>query len=344
MRHHAILLLLCGLTLCFSCADDVLEPTFLPTGWKNQTSGTQGDLVDVFFYDNQYGWALSRFDGIGTTTDGGKNWTWHQAVDKQLYYASEVFFLDRTNGWVTTWEGSLYHSVDGGITWEKNKYYEFYSHSRIRNLQFVDAQHGWFHETENLFRTVDGGKTWTRKEIMPMNNPYQLEDIFFLDAQRGWAVGRGRGSVSEGVILSTTDGGENWQQVDTGELPDLFFLHFTDASTGWAVGKYEMFRTSDGGQTWQELPVGYGDPIVDITFIGNTGWLLRQLPNVMYSSVNYPVVSYTQNGGITWAFQNKVTELNNRTSIKALYFTDAQNGWVVGSKGIIWHTSTGGLP
>src|SRR5258706_4222481 len=46
-----------------------------------------------------------------------------------------------------------------------------------------------------------------------------FSDVFFLTPQQGWAVGGG------GIILATTDGGNNWnkKQIGTGELRKITF-------------------------------------------------------------------------------------------------------------------------
>lgn len=345
MKHRTFLLLLGMFCMYWSCSESATESQKIPTGWEVQKPGTMDELVDVFFYDSHYGWVLSKFDGMGRTTNGGKTWTWDSGLSEKLHYATEVYFSDWNTGWALTQGGQLYHSVDGGLTWEENKYYEYYPFSRIRHIQFVDAQHGWFHDDENLFRTVDGGNTWTHQELMAISTPHRLEDIFFIDEQRGWAVGSGGGHVPNGTLISTVDGGEHWQKVDIGELPDLFHLHFVDATTGWVAGNRQIFRTTDGGNTWTELPNEQQELILDITFADNeTGWFITRLPNLMAGSADNPIFSYTLNGGATWFCPNKTITSHNAPQMRALHFIDTKNGWAAGTQGTLWHTTTGGLP
>lgn len=131
--------------------------------------------------------------------------------------------------------------------------------------------------------SADGGATWKQANV-PVSS--DLTALFFVDDQRGWAVGH------DGVILHTGDGGLTWSvQLDgrkTNELllaamqrkaaaepgsaeakallaeaerfkeqgADKPFLDvwFADASTGYAVGAYNLiFHTRDGGKLWEPL-------------------------------------------------------------------------------------------
>ena len=60
-------------------------------------------------------------------------------------------------------------------------------------------------------------------------------------------------AVSErtGIILRTTDGGNNWLSQDSGTTSQLTEVVFTDANTGTAVGESgTILRTTDGGNQW----------------------------------------------------------------------------------------------
>src|SRR4051794_2885949 len=56
-----------------------------------------------------------------------------------------------------------------------------------------------------------------------------LHSVFFVDESRGWAVG------GKGALLSTTDGGEHWEQRRRPVEDTLHEIAFTDAGTGWIV-------------------------------------------------------------------------------------------------------------
>lgn len=344
MKHLVTLAIAGILCLCYSCGDSATEPRWVPTGWEDQAVGTDDDLIDIHFLDNQHGWVLSRPGGVGKTSDGGRTWTWYAHGDNQLRYVKEICFSDSDNGWILT-SDRLFHSPDGGATWAEKKYYDLYTHPFLHHLQFVDAQHGWFHNEYEVFRTVDGGATWSYATVTSIDNDYVLRDVHFIDTQHGWAVGAGTGVESTGVILSTMDGGEHWNMVATGELPELTHIHFVDAQHGWAGGSRTILRTTDGGDTWQSLPYISSHLIVDMTFADDSnGWVIIRPMTVLRGSDSSPVLCHTQDGGDTWTYQNKVSSLPYPANMSALHFNDAQHGWAVGTHGTVWHTTTGGRP
>src|SRR5690606_36931152 len=87
--------------------------------------------------------------------------------------------------------------------------------------------------------------------------------------QQLWAVGH------DGIILHSSDGGQNWQtqRHDPWHAPaedayddnirqgvPLLDVLFSDAEHGFAVGAYALLlATSDGGKTWQEVEI-HGSP------------------------------------------------------------------------------------
>ncbi|MGJ7498013.1 WD40/YVTN/BNR-like repeat-containing protein [Variovorax sp. RT4R15] len=100
----------------------------------------------------------------------------------------------------------------------------------------------------------DGGKTHRQAGTVPVNVP--LTSVSFVDERQGWAAGHA------GVILHTTDGGENWivQHSDVHQDRPLFGVHFFDAKHGVAVGLWSLvLTTNDGGVRWQTVPMPIPD-------------------------------------------------------------------------------------
>ncbi len=68
----------------------------------------------------------------------------------------------------------------------------------------------------------------------------------------------------------------------------------------------------------------------------NNGWIAGR------SGSNTPtVILHTTDAGITWEMQSYIPA-GTDTSWKDVCFVDPDNGWVVGSGGVIWHTANGG--
>ena len=121
---------------------------------------------------------------------------------------------------------------------------------RADNLLLLDAAYAGksivaVGERGQILISADNGITWRQAK-----SPTQatLTALTFTDAKNGWAVGH------DAVILRTSDGGENWQQIHS--APDqqkpLLDVWFKNTLVGYAVGAYgSYYETRDGGKTWQ---------------------------------------------------------------------------------------------
>ena len=124
--------------------------------------------------------------------------------------------------------------------------------------------------------------------------------------------------------------GQGWTSQTSGTTQSLFGVHFTDASTGWAVG-YDgtILHTTNAGATWFFQTSGTINVLLDAHFTDvNTGWAVGAVGTIRH----------TTNGGTTWSSQSSGTT----NSIEDVYFTDANTGWAVGGGGTILHTTNAG--
>src|SRR5439155_27233109 len=89
-------------------------------------------------------------------------------------------------------------------------------------------------------------------------------DLSFSDAITGTIVG------DAGILLQTTNGGEQWNSQPVVTFNYLYGVSFTDPDRGTAVG-YEnpdgrILRTTDGGKSWLRQSSGIGDPFAGLNF------------------------------------------------------------------------------
>ena len=164
-------------------------------------------------------------------------------------------------------------------------------------------------------------------------------DVYALDAERIFVVGYA------GKILATNDGGFSWRQVPSGTTRALYKIHFVDDKQGWICGQEgTMLHTSDGGATWERQKTGTDLYLFSLTFLdAQRGWAIG----------DKAILVETKDGGQHWKVR-KITppsrkNLTNEEAVASqdpvlydLYFRDADNGWVVGEFGSIYHTSDGG--
>ena len=316
--------------------------------WElNNPIPTDANLTDIFYVDNNNGWAVGEHGTILFTNDGGQNWVLQLNISGPFASTFRaVYFTDLLNGWAVgstyipyggTWSSLLYHTNDGGNTWENQ--YSAPTES-FSDVWFVNPDTGWVVGDESylsdgiILYTEDGGVNW--EEQYRVNFKY-LSGICFTDSYNGCAVG------AQGHIVNTSNGGETWE-VRT-SYTSLYFTSvcFTDLNNGWAIGimpgwppNAKIIHTEDGGNSW-EVNYEFGNyeaHDVDAIFFvdANNGWLSYRIPYGTWS------IMHTSDGGETWNTQHPEMSINN---LPTLCFIDSITGWAVGEN-IIINTSDGG--
>jgi photosystem II stability/assembly factor-like uncharacterized protein len=346
------LIIACFFTLSFqSCYEESFIQTIEPKrGWEVQNSGTKYTLTDVFFIDENTGWVVSIFDTVLKTTDGGKTWKKYHCENIYSSYAS-IFFTDKSNGWLAGANGKLMRTTDGGETWKEKIYNtdNSWNGGNLHSLSFTASGTGAFtDEFGTIYFTHDNGETWSIRRGEEWD---YIGTVVFINNLNGWANGSHRNTKSDSshkeytlFMLRTTDGGITWEKSqDSSKQLDRF--KFIDENLGWAVKDNYFVKTTDGGQTWHKR----GDTLTNFRNYFFTdeqnGWLIEFLPRVRYGSREYYPIKRTQDGGLTWQYQNMPAYQNgNYVELGQMHFINSRVGWAVGDYGSIWHTKTGGEP
>ena len=254
----------------------------------------------------------------------------------------DVHFLDAARGWAVGQGGAIVATTDGGQTWTRqDSGFEL----AIRGVHFSDARNGWaVGHLGLILRTTDGGRTWTTQGADAALGQ-NLIRVRAADALTGWIIAE-RGSFA----LRTSDGGETWERRffdNTLPRSDAFVM---DGKRAWvAFTGGGVLSTDDGGESWTALKgvnsVQIGTSGIHFADALN-GWIVgwrgkRQGVASGVQMVKYLTdgfVARTTDGGQTW------TRVDADTG-KFLYdvaFSDARNGWAVGSYGQAMRSSDGG--
>ena len=294
-------------------------------------------LWDVFFLDDQTGWAVGDRGVIWHTATGGRQWRMQSSgAACQL---NSVHFVDAQNGWAVggftkpyagRTEGVVLRTQDGGRRWQRISTPAL---PRLSRVKFVSPNEGWALGDSSamfpggVFTSNDGGRSWSPVPDQTAGG-WLCGD--FRDQQGGAAAGRlGRVDVvtRQGAIGARTPG------LGLRSVKDM---RLSGRTGGWLCGDGGLvLQTSDGGLTWR-IPSGRLPPAVleefDFASVAVRG---RQ---VWVAGTPGTVVFHSPDAGRSW--QRQTT--GQTTPIHALHFADPEHGFAVGALGIVLGTRDGG--
>ncbi len=166
-------------------------------------------------------------------------------------------------------------------------------------------------------------------QLMTGNSGDGLNDVYFIDELAGWAVG------DEGLVLRTTDGGETWDNINSGFSQNFYSVHFVNADRGWIAGYNNgspldgvLLRTTNGGQSWTPQLSGMDNHYEVVHFIDeDTGWVAG---NFTSQPIPY-VITRTTNQGGNWFPSFFDEQVGPYTE---LFFYDFDHGWAATIDGI----------
>ncbi len=207
---------------------------------------------------------------------------------------------------------------------------------------------------------------WTQQSSGVLS---KLTAIVFVDRQRGWAAG------SNGMLLSTEDGGGRWQpallppKMKKEPLLDLWAL---DEKRLLVLGEFGLFnrrpelqwhervfllRTEDRGALWTEAQLAKPplQPNQSLTIRKTTKdtieveepkpapdpVLLRMAfanDRIGWAVGELGTIQTTTDGGATW----KLQIIQTRKILYDISAIDAQQAWIVGAGGLVLRTVDGG--
>ena len=347
------------------------------TTWQAQTiASAAGILNRIDFIDPLNGWAAGfeyedpsadqpAYSGaVYHTSDGGT--TWQRQFDTQTAFVfTGIDFIDALHGWCVGFKGNtsvtggtIYATSDGGATWQNQ------GPSRLlRDVQFIDTDHGYAAGGSPMLRTSDGGDTWEDVEM----KQYEGEGLYALAAGSQYVV-----AVGDHDFVGRSD--HPWDSCEwTSPEPtcydcDCLFeqtyinahykfedIFFIDGNNGWAAGSRSyapqlwgqvILHTTDGGINWQtqyESPPDmdalfyYTHRIDQIRFIDDqTGWAVGGSRRYYESGwVHKGAILHTTNGGQDWQLQGDTLYESQDLEFFALDIIDANTVWALLARGSI---------
>ncbi len=340
--------------------------------WTPVTSGTNLNLTTIKFINSSIGWIAGRDGIILKTTDSGTTWVKENSHTK--YPITSLDFISETTGWAACGKDNgtgdstfILKTKDGGEHWYTQSF-SFGSGEgiNINSVDFIDQKTGWaaggkgaaaFGPKFCIIKTTDSGNTWILQyeeafsifnRIRPNNitgNGFEgLRSVFFKNSNNGYAVG-GYSNDYMRIILSTTDGGEHWNQQSFG-VEDKFLLSIlvTKCGRGWAVGgDGSIFITNDNGQRWVKQLSGSGPVVAENIYSSQmineyVGYAVGN--RNIYQSSTGGVILKTTNSGEIW--ETQYFSGDGGPAFTSVYFIDELHGWVSGGDYGIYKTIDGG--
>lgn len=219
------------------------------------------------------------------------------------------FLSDGLHGWAvgsTGAGGQVYSAVFRTIDGASWSYVPFSdsAYVALSGVCFVNANQGWaVGSGGRIYVTANSGNTWTMQTSPTSRN---LSKVCFVDTQHGWACG-GWGDNTSYLVIRTTNGGANWQDLSFGSTAySCDDVYFCDSLNGWICGydntiNSHIHHTTDGGLNWnrQTVPANLGQ-VAAIDFPTATkGWATT---SSIYAA-NAGAILHTTDAGATWTIQ-----------------------------------------
>ena len=174
----------------------------------------------------------NSFDNSGAlfeSNDGGSTWIQRNVpfnLGSPLY---GLFFLDSQNGWI--YGNENYHTTDGGSTWIPMQFL-----GSTYFMKFYTTTFGLTTGNFGVYISLDGGSSW-------IESPNGMNAFDFSDNLNGLGA-------SDNGIYKTTDGGNTFTLVNTGNTKAVAFLSSTIAV---GIADDTFIRSTDGGETWNAV-------------------------------------------------------------------------------------------
>lgn len=217
-------------------------------------------------------------------------------------------------GSTTQFKNGFIRTTDGGASWSGGEI-SATENGIILWIEALNADTAFFVTEawanagmQGIYKTTDGGATWEKHSTAFASNPLGPGYIHFFDSSNGVVVGeKNTGAGFE--ILTTTNGGADWNAVPQANIPPVNAGEVVQTSPMAEYGNCiwlttfppagkgpRIFKTTDKGYHWTVIePPGLTSmDIISVAFQNETTGLMVNF------SPNKEVIKKTTDGGTTW--------------------------------------------
>ncbi len=269
--------------------------------WIQQQSNTDRNIIDIFFLNEDLGWAVAWSEGflpfvtyVLKTTDGGSNWIASQfRQDNILMYS--IYFLDSLKGFTGGNPGAIFKSTDGGLNWDSTAISPApFAYFPILNFNFYNDNYGFAcggaHDIAGItWKTTNGGDYWVPIDTA-FTPPDEIWDIHFIDSAN--VIGVGGDPELFGVgILRSSDAGATWAYEEIGLIGMARAISFRTAYECWSPVPIpeSIILSTDTASTWTFYNAPENSSIYDIVFTDSlTGYGVGEQGSII--KYKYPII------------------------------------------------------
>jgi len=245
----------------------------------------QSLLLDITRSDNRLV-AIGDQGTVLLSDDEGSSWQQRSIPFSVMLTA--VTFSTSQNGWIVGHDGLLARSQDAGLSWQT-----VIDGAQINQLRLARVQQNYAlleqdvaaqPDNEALIDQLDElSYSLEDAEVAVEEGPTTpLLDIWFRDSNLGFALG------GYGLLLKTSDGGENWQYWGD-RLPNRDGFHLNSMTSDhlgriYIAGEAGLLlRSDDAGESWVALDVPYDGSFFALTEYRNRLYLTGLRGNLFVS-------------------------------------------------------------
>jgi len=230
---------------------------------------TKATINQIFFLNDQLGWAATSDGEVLNTFDGGKNWRLTEVTSRNIH---DIHFRNRT-GYIVGDRGLLMKSTNGGATWQDmslNIKYNLVGIGVVDDSSAITCgtdQNSMSKTKGELFETRDYGKNWkkhgwrlgngyTDLAVYPPRKVYLLAiKRFFHSINNGLRYFHGEYEGSrlgfgcdfiedwgymvghEGLFAKSATHGRYWEEIPLEVEANIYAVEMFDRYSGVAVGE-----------------------------------------------------------------------------------------------------------
>lgn len=213
--------------------------------WEQAAVPTRTTITSVYFRDSRTGFAVSYYQEILRTEDGGKNWEIVHGKTEDERPLLDIWFKNANTGFAIGAYGLFLITEDGGETWRSE---------RLNITNAFAGKKGLSDEDSALMGAF--GLDDEEAEDFEIEEEAYIEEVCLNQISQS-ATGQIFIAAEMGTIYRSDDNGQTWISLASPYHGSFLGLLALDGDSLLFFGlRGHLFRTDDGGDTWKKIETG----------------------------------------------------------------------------------------